>query len=251
MIIFMKKLKNLVRFLLMFILALQLSNSLDSLKTSYSLIEYVDLTNNIKNINTLSIVHHDIDEKPLLNSEFSRYNPIYESYYLEKSQEKSKNLYITNAVSESALNKTTHLPESFKYCSVNEVALKKYLSTRLSFLINEPYFSSIINVSREFNINPLLLFAIIGQEQSFVPNTEVSALKIANNPYNVFYSWQNYNTDIVDSSEIACRTIINLSKDKPDSVDPLIWINRKYSSDQNWHYGVRTLYNEILAYINS
>ena len=155
-----------------------------------------------------------------------------------------------NIIDEKIAESTLHLPEYFKYKSINTDALKSFLSTRSSILKDDPYFSSILNVSKKFNINPILLFAITGQEQGFVPEEQVSAVLIANNPYNVFCSWENYNTDITDSSEIACRTIINLSKDRPESVDPLVWVNRKYSADQNWHSGVRTLYNEIVDFIN-
>ena len=155
-----------------------------------------------------------------------------------------------NIIDEKIAESTLHLPEYFKYKSINTDALKSFLSTRSSILKDDPYFSSILNVSKKFNINPILLFAITGQEQGFVPEEQVSAVLIANNPYNVFCSWEAYNTDITDSSEIACRTIINLSKDRPESVDPLVWVNRKYSSDQNWHSGVRTLYNEIVDFIN-
>ena len=155
-----------------------------------------------------------------------------------------------NIIDEKIAESTLHLPEYFKYKSINIDALKSFLSTRSSILKDDPYFSSILNVSKKFNINPILLFAITGQEQGFVPEEQVSAVLIANNPYNVFCSWEAYNTDITDSSEIACRTIINLSKDRPESVDPLVWVNRKYSADQNWHSGVRTLYNEIVDFIN-
>lgn len=174
------------------------------------------------------------------------------SYYeLRKSNEVFNNFYSKSNVSENAKSLTEHLPDSFQYKVVSEEALKAYLATRASLLMNEPYFSSIINVARDFNINPVLLFAITGQEQGFVPINQDSATQIANNPYNVFCSWQDYNTDIIDSSQIACRTIISLSKGKPDNVDTLVWINRKYSADQNWNNGVRTLYNDINTFVDN
>lgn len=144
---------------------------------------------------------------------------------------------------------TNDLPQSFRYRDINEAGLKAYLASKSSILREDPYFSSILNVGKSFDINPILLFAITGQEQGFVPEQDVSASIIANNPYNVFCSWQSYNTNIIDSSEIACRTIINLSKNRPVSVDPLVWINQKYSADQNWHCGVKHLYREIELFI--
>lgn len=174
-----------------------------------------------------------------------------ESYNIRICNKDINTFYSKSNVSERAKSLTEHLPECFQYKVINDIALKSYLETRLSLLGNEPYFSSIINVAKDFNINPILLFAITGQEQGFVPQNQDSAAQIANNPYNVFCSWQDYNTNIIDSSQIACRTIICLSKDKPDNIDTLVWINRKYSADQNWNIGVRTLYDDINTFINN
>lgn len=103
----------------------------------------------------------------------------------------------------------------------------------------------IIQASQEYDLNPLLLFAIAGQEQAFVPKNERNAKQIANNPFNVYGSWQIYNTTILDSSRIAANLIVTLSKDKPLSIDPLVWINTKYAEDKTWHIGVRKLLNEL------
>lgn len=245
-----KKEKSFIPLVVIFILVLQLINLSTTEQGQNTSNKNTKLINSdIKSINTLSITYR-VNNSNTLTTELSKYNSEYNSYSIQKSEQKYKNLYHNNQVSEEAINQTMHLPDWFKYKVIDENLLKSYLANRSSILKDEPYFSSIIEVGRDFNINPILLFAITGQEQSFVPQDHVSANKIANNPYNVFCSWQSYNTDIVDSSEIACRTIINLSKDRPDSVDPLVWINRKYSADQNWHYGVRSLYNEIIDFIN-
>lgn len=143
-------------------------------------------------------------------------------------------------------NNSSRLPNYFKYIDVNKEKLRSFLINKNSLLAEEPYFSSIINSSKEFNLNPLILFAITGQEQSFVPKTDKSSKKIANNPFNVFYSWMEYNTDIVDSSKIACRTIINLCEDRPMGEDPFKWINRKYAEDKNWYKGVQYIYNDLV-----
>jgi len=244
-----KKEKSFIPIVVIFILVLQLINLSTTTQKNITNENTKLIKSDINSINTLSITYR-VNKSNLLNDEFSKYNPEYNSYHMEKSYQKYKNLYFNNQISEEAKNLTTHLPDWFEYKVIDECLLKSYLDNKSSLLMDEPYFSSIMEVSRKFNINPILLFAITGQEQSFVPENHVSATKIANNPYNVFCSWQSYNTDIVDASEIACRTIINLSKDRPDSVDPLVWINRKYSADQNWHYGVRSLYNEIVEFIN-
>ena len=138
-----------------------------------------------------------------------------------------------------------HLPSNFYYKEIDLDKLKAYLDSRNSLLSQEPYFTSIIDTSREFELNPLILFAIAGHEQGFVPVNHPSAAKIVNNPFNVFVSWQSYNTDIVDSARIAARTIINLSKDRPEDTNPFLWINRKYAEDENWWKGIDSIYNRL------
>lgn len=138
-----------------------------------------------------------------------------------------------------------HLPDYFNYKDIDKGKLLAFLNTRNSILAQEPYFSAIIRSSKEFNLNPHILFAITGQEQSFVPKNHEDAQKIANNPFNVFHSWQEYNTDIYDSSRIAARTVINLAKDKPADMDIFNWINTKYASDKSWGNGVKEIFEEL------
>ncbi|HBJ2615062.1 TPA: glucosaminidase domain-containing protein, partial [Clostridium botulinum] len=143
------------------------------------------------------------------------------------------------------LDKNKNLPQYVKYKTLNNEKLKKYLYTKNSLLADEPYFSSIILSAEQFDINPLILFAITGQEQGFVPKNNKSAKKIANNPFNVFHSWEEYNSDIKDSSRIAARTVFNLLKTMPKGQDPFKWVNNTYAEDTNWHKGVKSLYNEL------
>lgn len=138
-----------------------------------------------------------------------------------------------------------HLPDYFNYKIIDKGKLLEFLKTRNSMLAEEPYFSAIIRASKEFNLNPYILFAIAGQEQSFVPKGHENAEKIANNPFNVFHSWQEYNTDIYDSSKIAARTVINLAKDKPTNIDIFDWINNKYAGDKNWGRGVKEIFEKL------
>jgi len=138
-----------------------------------------------------------------------------------------------------------YLPEYFNYKNIDKGKLLAFLNTKNSMLAEEPYFSAIIRSSKEFNLNPHILFAITGQEQSFVPKSHENAQKIANNPFNVFHSWQEYNTDIYDSSRIAARTVINLAKDKPSHIDIFDWINSKYADDKNWGRGVKEIFENL------
>lgn len=157
---------------------------------------------------------------------------------------KTVSLTVSSSITVQKEN-TMHLPDYFLYTDIDEGKLKDYLTIKNSVLADEPYFSEIVATSRSFNLNPLILFAIAGQEQNFVPKYNNNAYTIANNPYNVFHSWQHYNTDIEDSTAIASRTIINLSKDCPNNIDTFTWINKRYASDQNWSKGVRKIYNDL------
>lgn len=144
----------------------------------------------------------------------------------------------------------THLPEYMRYKKIDEDKLKAFLNKRDSLLSKDPYFSTLLSTAKEFNLNPIVLFAITGQEQSFVPRKGKNAYKIANNPFNVYHSWQEYNTDIKDSSRIAARTVINLAKGRPKDKDPFLWIGKEYAEDKNWGSGVRAVFKEINNYIN-
>lgn len=243
----MKRIKGyLVYYLAVLFIILQLVSQISS-QNHYSHI----ITPSYSSINTSLILNQDNDILKTINYSPPKCNMRTCSYDLRTSNQVFNEFYLKSIVSETARAETQHLSQIFQYKVINEEALKAYLETRSSFLINEPYFSSIINVAKDFNLNPILLFAITGQEQGFVPNNNSSASKIANNPFNVFCSWQDYNTDIIDSTQIACRTIINLSKEKPDDIDTLTWINRKYSADKNWSNGVNILYNDINIFIDN
>lgn len=146
------------------------------------------------------------------------------------------------AIQERVLN---DLPPPLQYEQIDDRKLREWLNGRNSMLADEPYFSTIIEVANEFNIHPLLLFAITGQEQGFVSRDNKNAMKIANNPFNVYHSWEDFNTNILESSQIAARTIVNLSKDRPDDVDPIHWINRKYAEDENWWQGVSSIFKQL------
>lgn len=163
-----------------------------------------------------------------------------ESYYAKKASISSNNII---PLENSVVN--AHLPDYLMYKNVNITDLKEFLKSKNSLLIEEPYFSTILSVSKDFNLNPLVMFAITGQEQSFVPKDDENAYKIANNPFNVFYSWKKYNTSILDSASIAARTLVNLCKNKPNDIDAFTWINRKYSEDKSWSKAVRSIFKQL------
>ncbi|MDQ6418063.1 hypothetical protein RB620_01305 [Paenibacillus sp. LHD-117] len=143
------------------------------------------------------------------------------------------------------------LPAELRYAEVDRALMEAYLNDRGSILADAPYLNAIIQTARDFDIHPAVLFAITGQEQSFVPRSHKKAKEIANNPFNVFYSWEKFNTTIEQSSAIAARTINRLSKDKPTDMDPFVWINREYAEDPNWSIGVRSIFSDIMATLDA
>jgi peptidoglycan hydrolase CwlO-like protein len=114
---------------------------------------------------------------------------------------------------------------------------------------------TICEAGRRYDVNPALLLAITGQEQAFVPPGPDADL-IRNNPFNVFYSWQVYNTSLADTANIAADTIRHkLSVPPPHGEDAILWINDPhnpwgiYATDPNWAYGVRRFFHSIMAWV--
>ena len=137
------------------------------------------------------------------------------------------------------------MPENFRFKIINKKVLRDYLLAKKSLLGEEPYFSTIISVAKSYNLNPLILFAIAGQEQGFVPKYSAASKMIANNPFNVYHSWKEYNTNIKDATKIVCTTLLHLCKDMPENTEPFTYINKKYAADQNWAHGVSLIYKKL------
>lgn len=168
----------------------------------------------------------------------------------ETNVAKEQPIVLAEPLKQAEILPENELPEKYQYHEVDHDKLKAYLETRSSLLAEQQYYDVIVETAKQFNISPVLLFAITGQEQGFVQRDHELAEEIVNNPFNVFHSWQDYNTTIADSTAIAARTIVNLSKDRPEDVDAIVWINRKYAEDPNWSKGVSSLFETIINYIN-
>ncbi|WP_052675951.1 glucosaminidase domain-containing protein [Paenibacillus sp. IHBB 10380] len=137
------------------------------------------------------------------------------------------------------------IPTGLKYVSIDTKRLKQYLRDRNSILAEEPYLSEIVEAGKKYDIHPLLLFAITGQEQGFVSKDHKSVKEIANNPFNVFGSWESYNTTIASSANIAAKTVANISSRRPGGSQPIQWLNRTYAEDPNWWKGVTWFFDEM------
>ncbi len=139
------------------------------------------------------------------------------------------------------------MPADLRYADIDAEAVKRYLKSRDALLAEEPYFGAIVASAKTHDIHPLLLLAIAGQEQGFVPRTNKNAKKIANNPFNVFHSWQEYNTDIRDSANIAAKLLAKLGGNRPEGMDAFRWFNETYAEDELWGEGVRKLFEQLKA----
>jgi len=159
----------------------------------------------------------------------------------------------TNDIQESINNfkfldrKTTPvgLPHYFKYRNVSKTNLTSFLDSKNSLLSDDQNLNIILKVADEYQINPLLLIAIAGQEQGYVPRKHQQAHKIVNNPYNVYGSWQKYNTNLNDSSSVTAGTIKKVLFDRPSNIDPFIYLNETYAEDPHWWKGVKSIFKQL------
>lgn len=140
------------------------------------------------------------------------------------------------------------IPSYLTYHKVDLIGLRNYLNSRNSILAQTPYFEGILSVSEEYDIHPLLMFAITGQEQGYVNKDNPNHLKIANNPFNVYNSWRKYNTNIEDSTAIAAGTVVTILRKRPGGENPFKWVNTRYAEDKNWSRGVEMIFNFLLQF---
>ena len=78
-----------------------------------------------------------------------------------------------------------------------------------------------------------------------MPKDQKQAKQIANNPFNVFGSWESYNTTIEVSADIAAKTVKNISRRRPGDDHPIQWLNQTYAEDPEWWTGVTWLLNTM------
>lgn len=137
-------------------------------------------------------------------------------------------------------------PFPFPYKTFDYFAVKNYIADQRKGLIGSSlHFNTIITLAQANDIDPLFLFAIIGQEQAFVPTGSYRATDVINNPFNVFNSWLTFNTSLEESTQIAINTIKNRMRSLPEQTSPFIWLNGIYAEDENWHVGVRLIYQHL------
>lgn len=140
-------------------------------------------------------------------------------------------------------------PEYLSFEPVNRERLKGYLKRKNSLLAEEPYFSTIMSTCAAEDVHPVLLFAIAGQEQGFVKRGSENAALIVNNPFNVYHSWVEYNTDLQDSARVAALTVKAALADRPKGENAFKWLNKTYAEDTRWWNGTEQIFISIEEYL--
>lgn len=144
-------------------------------------------------------------------------------------------------------------PEAIQYKQIkNAGAVIAWLNAKNSMEAEQKYLNIVDAAGRKYNINPLLLLAITGQEQSFVPKDSRFANQIINNPWNVYGSWQDYAPGYEKAAMIASQTVNNLSANCPAGMNPIQWVDspqnprNRYAEDTNWWRGVSIFFDQLI-----
>lgn len=144
------------------------------------------------------------------------------------------------------------VPDAISYRTMNVDKVRNWLAGRGSALTE--LLQMIDAAGQKTNVDPLLLLAITGQEQSFVPAAHKQAEKIVKNPWNVFGSWaegKGSKLTTEEAARIAAETIAKLSQSRPADVEPIRWLvdtrnpNGVYATDPNWWIGVSQFYETL------
>ncbi|RJX17660.1 MAG: M23 family metallopeptidase [Desulforudis sp.] len=163
-------------------------------------------------------------------------------------------------------------PEEIAFVEIDESALLSWLAARDSALATPDRVAAIVRAARLYDVDPRLLVAITGQEQGFVPRNQGQSERIAANPWNVFGGWYRYPSPnawaanpsadafIEKSAAWAAQTVARLSRNAPEGISLLQWINGciveggawrqinprgVYATDAGWHIGVRLFYDQL------
>lgn len=129
-----------------------------------------------------------------------------------------------------------------------------WLDKRDSMLASREILTMIDVAAKTQGVDPYLLIAITGAEQSFVPKTNKYANQIVKNPWNVFGSWkEGKGSELTtkEAAEIAAKTIVKLSKGKPSTASSIAWLSDPenpsgvYATGSNWVKNVTSFYQQL------
>lgn len=138
-------------------------------------------------------------------------------------------------------------PAYLRYQNISLEKLKTYLDRKDSMLLTKDYLDQLMNYSLEKDLNPLLLIAIIGQEQNYVPSQHRFAPRMIENPFNIYGSWETHPVGFTASMKEACYTINTALGTRTLYADPFATINNRYAEDPRWHLGVKVIFRDLMA----
>jgi hypothetical protein len=136
-------------------------------------------------------------------------------------------------------------------------AIVAFYEAHGSQLANQRTADAILRAARRHNVNPGVLVAITGQEQSFVPTGDDP--RIAKNPFNVYGCWCKTAIPIEESAEVAAGTVAHrlLCVPEQQGSNLVVWINSfanpcvkqegVYAEDRHWGVGVALLFRDTVA----
>ena len=91
------------------------------------------------------------------------------------------------------------------YRPVSAAAIVAFYQSKDSQLANERTADAILRAALRHDVDPGVLVAVTGQEQSFAPIGQNP--RIAQNPFNVYGCWCKTSIPIEESAEVAAGTI--------------------------------------------
>jgi hypothetical protein len=145
--------------------------------------------------------------------------------------------------------------KELQFVPVDPQKLYDYVHARGSLFTLQDM-QDLVAAAQRYNVSPVLLLAITGQECSFDPYWIDHAEQRHNNPWDVFHSYTDYNTSFADTANIAANTLAHkLSTPPPPGEDAIQWCNDPrnpwgiYAEDPHWAYGVEDIYNSIMRYL--
>lgn len=138
-------------------------------------------------------------------------------------------------------------PTYLRYQNISIEKLKTYLDRKSSMLLTKDYLDQLMSYSYEKDLNPLLLIAIIGQEQNYVPSQHKFAPRMIENPFNIYGSWETHPVGFTASMKEACYTINTALVSRTMYVDPFAVINTRYAEDPRWYLGVKVIFRDLMA----
>ena len=146
---------------------------------------------------------------------------------------------------------------ALNYRPLSVSAVVAFYESHNSQLANDRSAHAILLAAERHDVNPGVLVAITGQEQSFVPIGDDP--RIAKNPFNVFGCWCKTTIPIEESAEVAAGTVAHrlLCLPEKHGSNLIVWINSfanpcvkkegVYAEDRHWGVGVALLYRDEVA----